>query len=179
MDTPVELATFGGGCFWCTEAVFSKLRGVSQVTSGYMGGHLANPSYNDVCSGRSGHVEVIQLEFAPSIISYAKLLEVFFSSHDPTTLDRQGNDVGPQYRSAVFCHTPQQAVQAVAFITQLEQGGQFRSPIVTEIRDADHFYPAEDYHQRYFEQHPLQPYCAIVIRPKVEKAARLFADWQG
>lgn len=178
MDTPVELATFGGGCFWCTEAVFSKLRGVNQVTSGYMGGHQANPSYDDVCSGRSGHAEVIQLAFSPSTISYNTLLEVFFASHDPTTPNRQGNDTGPQYRSVIFCHTPQQAAQARAFIAHLEQTGQFSSSIVTEIGNASRFYPAEDYHQRYFEQHPQQPYCSVVIRPKVEKTTHLFAEWQ-
>lgn len=174
MTTHMELATFGGGCFWCLEAVFVKLRGIGQVVSGYMGGHTPNPDYDQVCSGRSGHAEVVQIQFDPATISYETLLQVFFTIHDPTTLNRQGNDVGSQYRSVIFYHTPQQRDAATAVLA--EQSAAWPSPIVTALQPADTFYPAEHYHQRYFEHNPNQPYCAIVVEPKVSKAQHLFAE---
>ena len=174
MTSHMELATFGGGCFWCLEAVFHKLRGVDRVVSGYMGGHTPNPDYDQVCSGRSGHAEVIQIQFDPASISYETLLQVFFSIHDPTTLTRQGNDVGSQYRSVIFYHTPQQREAATATLAQ--QSAIWGSPVVTELQAADSFYPAEHYHQRYFDLNPNQPYCAIVAEPKVRKAQHLFAE---
>lgn len=174
MTTHLELATFGGGCFWCLEAVFVKLRGVAQVVSGYMGGHTPNPDYDQVCSGRSGHAEVVQIHYDPAAINYETLLQIFFSIHDPTTLNRQGNDVGSQYRSAIFYHTPQQ--REAATVTLAEQSAAWLSPVVTELQPAETFYPAEHYHQRYFELNPNQPYCAIVVKPKVRKAQHLFAE---
>lgn len=174
MTTHLELATFGGGCFWCLEAVFVKLRGVAQVVSGYMGGHTPNPDYDQVCSGRSGHAEVVQIHYDPAAINYETLLQIFFSIHDPTTLNRQGNDVGSQYRSAIFYHTPQQ--REAATVTLAEQSAAWLSPVVTELQPAETFYPAEHYHQRYFELNPNQPYCAIVVEPKVRKAQHLFSE---
>lgn len=174
MTTHLELATFGGGCFWCLEAVFVKLRGVDQVVSGYMGGHTPNPDYDQVCSGRSGHAEVVQIHYDPAAINYETLLQIFFSIHDPTTLNRQGNDVGSQYRSVIFYHTPQQ--REAATVTLAEQSAAWLSPLVTELQLAETFYPAEHYHQRYFELNPNQPYCAIVVEPKVRKAQHLFAE---
>ena len=176
MTNHTELATFGGGCFWCLEAVIQKLPGVSHVVSGYMGGHTPNPDYDQVCSGRSGHAEVVQILFAPATISYDTLLQVFFSIHDPTTLNRQGNDVGSQYRSVIFHHTPQQ--RETATVVLAEQSAVWPSPVVTELLPAETFYPAEHYHQRYFELNPNQPYCAIVVEPKVRKARQLFAKLQ-
>ncbi|MFO1385271.1 MAG: peptide-methionine (S)-S-oxide reductase MsrA [Chitinivorax sp.] len=174
MTTHLELATFGGGCFWCLEAVFVKLRGVDQVVSGYMGGHTPNPDYDQVCSGRSGHAEVVQIHYDPAAINYETLLQIFFSIHDPTTLNRQGNDVGSQYRSVIFYHTPQQ--REAAIVTLAEQSATWLSPVVTELQPAETFYPAEHYHQRYFELNPNQPYCAIVVEPKVRKAQHLFSE---
>lgn len=176
MTIPMELATFGGGCFWCLEAVFQNLRGVSQVISGYMGGHTPKPDYDQVCSGRSGHAEVVQIQFDPATISYDTLLQVFFSIHDPTSLNRQGNDVGSQYRSVIFHHTPQQRQMALAALAQ--QAAVWPSPVVTELHAAETFHTAEHYHQRYFELNPNQPYCAIVVEPKVRKAQHLFAELQ-
>lgn len=173
-----ELATFGGGCFWCTEAVFQRLRGVMQVSPGYMGGTTSDPTYEQVCTGRSGHAEVIRIEFDPQQIGFAQLLEVFFATHDPTTLNRQGNDVGTQYRSVIFFHSPQQQQTATDHIEQLQQGRHYSAPIVTEVSPATTFYPAEDYHHRYFELHSTQPYCAIVVQPKLDKARKLFAELQ-
>ena len=170
MTSPTgELATLGGGCFWCVEAVFDQLEGVSDVVSGYAGGHLANPTYRQICDGNTGHAEVIQLRFDPLKLSYRELLEVFFSAHDPTTLNRQGNDVGPQYRSAIFYHSEEQQRTAVALIVELNAAHAFARPIVTEVTATAHFYPAEDYHQEYFTRNGGQPYCQFVVAPKVAK----------
>ena len=174
-DEPkLEKATFGSGCFWCTEAVFKELRGVSSVVSGYSGGSVANPSYEQVCGGRTGHAEVVQITYDPAEITYLELLEVFWRTHDPTTLNRQGHDVGTQYRSVVFYHDDGQRQAAEQIKSRLADSGAFESPIVTEISPATTFYPAEDYHQNYFEQHPGQGYCAAVIRPKVDKFRAAF-----
>ena len=170
MTSPTgELATLGGGCFWCVEAVFDQLEGVSDVVSGYTGGHLANPTYRQICDGNTGHAEVIQLRFDPLKLSYRELLEVFFSAHDPTTLNRQGNDVGPQYRSAIFYHSEEQQRTAVALIVELNAAHAFARPIVTEVAAAARFYPAEAYHQEYFARNSGQPYCQFVVAPKVAK----------
>lgn len=171
-----ELATLGGGCFWCTEAVFDLLDGVSDVVSGYMGGHVLNPTYRQVCSGDTGHAEVVQVRFDPARVSFREVLEVFFSSHDPTTLNRQGNDIGTQYRSVVFYHTPEQQATATALIAELNERAIWPKPIVTEISPAAVFYPAEDYHQEYFAQNGRQPYCQMVVAPKVAKFRKQYAD---
>jgi peptide-methionine (S)-S-oxide reductase len=168
------LATLGGGCFWCLEAVFLELRGVHAVKSGYAGGHVEHPTYEQVCGKRTGHAEVVQVEFDPSEISYAELLEVFFTIHDPTTPDRQGNDVGPQYRSAIFTHDEEQARVAREQLAAAQ--AHWESPIVTEIRPLDRFWPAEAYHDRYFERNPQNPYCAVVVAPKVAKARKRFVE---
>ncbi len=165
----VETATFAGGCFWCLEAVFEQLKGVEKSVSGYAGGTQANPSYAEVCTGRTGHAEVVQLTFDPAQVSYRDLLNVFFSIHDPTTLDRQGADVGSQYRSAIYSHTPEQKAIAEETIQDLEARRLWPNPIVTEVVPLDVFYPAEDYHQGYFRAHPYQGYCQMVIAPKVAK----------
>lgn len=170
-----ETAVLGGGCFWCTEAVFQRLRGVVSVRPGYAGGPGANPSYEQVCTGRSGHVEVVEVTFDPALISFAKLLEVFFTTHDPTTPDRQGNDVGPQYQSAIFCQSEAQRETARGVIEALERGGVFDAPIVTRLYDAARFWPAEGYHHDYFNQHPSQGYCQFIIAPKVAKLRQAFA----
>ncbi|MBN8766485.1 MAG: peptide-methionine (S)-S-oxide reductase [Thiobacillus sp. SCN 64-317] len=170
------VVTLAGGCFWCIEPVFHRLRGVESAVSGYMGGHTSNPAYQDVCHGDTGHAEVVQLTFDPDVISFRNLLDVFFTLHDPTQLNRQGNDVGTQYRSAIFWHTPEQKVEAEAMMTELASARSFGAPIVTEIAEATTFYPAEDYHQRYFEQNPNQPYCKFVVAPKVAKAEAKFAE---
>lgn len=173
-DTPRdELATFGGGCFWCIETVFNRLNGVQSAISGYSGGDSPNPTYEQVCSGRSGHVEVVQVRFNPAVISFETLMDVFFTIHDPTTLNRQGNDVGPQYRSVIFWHTEEQKMQAQAFMESI--AGRFSRPVVTALEPLRNFYAAEDYHQRYFEHSPGQPYCMFVVAPKVEKAESSFA----
>lgn len=166
------LATLAGGCFWCLETAFNRLRGVHDAVSGYMGGELDHPSYEQVCGGRSGHAEVVRIRFDPSVISYRELLECFFDLHDPTTLNRQGNDVGTQYRSAIFWHSPDQRAEAEALIAELSSRAAFPGRIVTELREATRFWPAEAYHQRYFEQNPNQPYCRAVVGPKVEKFSR-------
>jgi peptide-methionine (S)-S-oxide reductase len=168
------IATLAGGCFWCIESVFNRLRGVESAVSGYMGGHTANPTYADICNGDTGHAEVVQVSFDPAEISYRELLEIFFTLHDPTQLNRQGNDVGTQYRSAIFCHTPEQKLEAEAVIAELSASKQFDYSIVTEVTEAVTFYPAEDYHQGYFGQHPNQPYCQFVVAPKVVKAEAKF-----
>ncbi len=173
---PNEIATFAGGCFWCIESVFNRLRGVESAVSGYMGGHTLSPTYNDICNGDTGHAEVVQVTFDPEVISYHDLLEIFFTLHDPTQLNRQGNDVGTQYRSAVFWHTPEQKAEAKAVIAELTAAKQFDAPIVTEVTEAVMFYPAEDYHQAYFDQNPNQPYCQFVVAPKVVKARAKYAD---
>jgi peptide-methionine (S)-S-oxide reductase len=171
-----QLATFGGGCFWCTEAVFQQLKGVEKVVSGYSGGHVENPTYEQVCNKDTGHAEVIQITYDPSQITFPELLEVHFKTHDPTTLNRQGNDAGPQYRSAVFYHDDEQKQAAEYYKEKLDKSGAFSSPIVTEITQFTNFYAAEDYHQNYFNDNPYQGYCAAIIRPKVEKFREVFAD---
>jgi peptide-methionine (S)-S-oxide reductase len=170
-----ETATLAGGCFWCLEAVFRELRGVESVTSGYTGGRRPNPTYEQVCSGATGHAEVVQVVFDPSLISYRDLLNVFFTIHDPTTLDRQGNDVGTQYRSAIFTHNAEQESAAREAIAQLTKEGTWDDPIVTKIEPLTTFYPAEDYHAAYFELNAKQPYCQFVIAPKVAKARQKFS----
>ncbi len=167
-------ATFGGGCFWCLEAIFSEIQGVESVTSGFSGGHLPNPTYEQVVAGSTGHAEVVQIHFDPAAISYLKLLEVFFSVHDPTTLNRQGNDIGTQYRSAIFFHNEEQKDLANKVINRLSQDGIYDDPIVTEVTPLDAFFPASDYHQNYFERNPYQGYCQMVIGPKVEKFRKAF-----
>ena len=168
-----EVATLGGGCFWCVEAVYQDLQGVLKVESGYSGGHIDNPSYREVCSGLRRHAEVIQVTFDPAVISFKEILEVFFTVHDPTTLNRQGNDSGPQYRSAIFYHSPQQ--KAVAEEVKLASKEIWDDPIVTEITAFDKFYKAEDYHQNYYKDNPNQGYCSIVIAPKVKKFRQKWA----
>jgi methionine-S-sulfoxide reductase len=172
----IELATFGSGCFWCTEAVFDQLKGVISVESGYSGGDVLNPTYEQVCAGTTGHAEVVQVTFDPALISFADLLKVFWQTHDPTTLNRQGHDVGTQYRSAIFYHTDVQREIAEQYKQQLDASGTFRSPIVTEITKFSEFYPAEKYHQEYFQLNPTQRYCSLVIRPKVDKFRKEFKE---
>jgi peptide-methionine (S)-S-oxide reductase len=175
---PREVATLAAGCFWCVEAVFAELRGVERVESGYAGGNLPQPTYEAVCTGRTGHAEVIQITFDPEQITYRDLLEVFFATHDPTTLNRQGADVGTQYRSAVFYHSPEQRQAAEETIAALTAAQAFPAPIVTEVTPyaADNYFPAEDYHQNYFALHPTQAYCSAVIPPKLAKLRRKFAS---
>jgi peptide-methionine (S)-S-oxide reductase len=173
-ESKLELATFGGGCFWCTEAVFTELRGVRSVVSGYSGGQTINPSYEQVCSGRTGHAEVVQITFDPSEVSYEDLLEVFFKTHDPTTMNRQGHDVGTQYRSVIYFQNDAQRSVAEKIKQELDRSGAFGTPIVTEILPLTSFYPAEGYHQDYFRRNPEQGYCAAVIRPKVDKFRAVF-----
>lgn len=172
----LELATFGSGCFWCTEAFFQRLKGVEKVASGYSGGKIKNPTYREVCSGLTGHAEVIQVSYDPSVISYEDLLEVFFSTHDPTTLNKQGGDVGTQYRSVIFYHNEEQKKSAEQFKKQLDSSGSFGKPIVTEISPYTEFFPAEDYHQEYFNQNGEAPYCQFVIMPKLEKFKKGFKE---
>jgi peptide-methionine (S)-S-oxide reductase len=176
MSNPaLQFATLGGGCFWCLEAVFEQLRGVHKVVSGYTGGAVPNATYEDVCTGHTGHAEVVQVTFDPAEISFADLLDVFFATHDPTTLNRQGADVGTQYRSAIFCHDDEQNRIAVAKIDELNAAKIWNAPIVTQIASLEMFYPAEDYHQGYFRSHPAQGYCQAVISPKVGKFRQKFA----
>ena len=172
----MEIATLAGGCFWCLEAVFQQLKGVTKVTSGYAGGTVPNPSYEAVCTGRTGHAEVVQIEFDPAVVSYRELLDVFFVIHDPTTLNRQGVDEGTQYRSAVFYHSPQQQQEAEAVIAELEAGKVWDDPIVTEVVPLDAFYPAEEYHRDYFRRNPGQSYCRAVIAPKVAKLRKQYFE---
>ena len=164
-----EQATLAGGCFWCLEGVYEQLKGVERVVSGYSGGHLENPGYEEVCSGSTGHAEVVQVTFDPEVIGYRDLLDVFFSIHDPTTLDRQGHDVGSQYRSAIFTHSPEQEKIARSTIQELTAEKIWDDPIVTRVEPLKAFYPAESYHQDYFERNPNQPYCRAVVAPKVAK----------
>lgn len=171
-----DTATFGTGCFWCTEAVFQELKGVYKVTSGYSGGTVKNPTYEDVCSGTTGHAECLQIIYDPKVISFDELLEVFWESHDPTTLNRQGNDVGTQYRSVIFFHDAEQKRKAEEYKMKLDKSGAYNNPIVTEISPFNHFYAAEDYHQDYYRLHGSQPYCTFVIRPKVEKFEKVFKN---
>jgi peptide-methionine (S)-S-oxide reductase len=169
-----EVATLAGGCFWCLEAVFEELQGVEKSVSGYMGGHVDKPTYNAVCSGTTGHAEVVQVTFDPAKLSYADLLRVFFTIHDPTTLDRQGADVGSQYRSAIYTHSSDQATAAKAVIAELTAAGLWSKPVVTEVTPASTFYPAEEYHQSYFRNNANQPYCAFTVAPKVAKFRKEF-----
>ena len=171
-----QLATFGGGCFWCTEAVFQKLRGVSKVVSGYTAGETENPTYQQICTGTTGHAEVIQITFDPELISFDDLLDVFFATHDPTTLNQQGADRGTQYRSIVLAHDDAQHAAAEEKIRALDASGEFSNPIVTQIEPIGTFYPAEGYHQDYFNQNPAQPYCLAVIPPKLAKLKAKFED---
>lgn len=170
----METATLGSGCFWCTEAVFQQLKGVSSVVSGYSGGHIDNPSYEQVSTGRTGHAEVCQIQFDPDQISYEALLEVFFDTHDPTTLNRQGNDIGTQYRSVIFYHSEKQRETAERVKLELDKSGTWKNPIVTEIVPFKKFYPAEDYHQNYYRNNPNQGYCRVVIAPKLSKFQKVF-----
>lgn len=169
-----ETATFGGGCFWCTEAIFKSLKGVEIVESGYSGGKLKNPTYKEVCSGETGHAEVIQITFDPTVIGFRELLEVFWETHDPTTLNRQGADVGTQYRSVVFYHSPQQKEAAERYKTELNKENVYNKPVVTEITPLDKFWPAEKYHQDYYANNSTQGYCQMVIVPKLEKFRKIF-----
>lgn len=162
-------ATFGGGCFWCTEAVYKELKGIQRVESGYAGGHVKNPTYKEVCSGTTGHAEVIQVVYDPAVISFVELMEVFFYTHDPTTLNRQGNDVGTQYRSVVFYHNQEQKAQAEKYIQLLNSEKAYAKPVVTQVSPYTNYYAAENYHQDYYEQNAAQPYCQVMIKPKLEK----------
>ncbi|QPC80809.1 peptide-methionine (S)-S-oxide reductase MsrA [Phototrophicus methaneseepsis] len=166
---PLETATLAGGCFWCLEAVYDQLKGVQDVVSGYAGGHIQNPTYQQVCTGNTGHAEVVQVKYDPEMITFQDLLDVFFTIHDPTTLNRQGNDIGTQYRSAIYYHTPEQKEIAEATIANVNASDVWQNPVVTEVTPIDTFYPAEDYHQEYFENNPNQGYCTVVIAPKVAK----------
>ena len=172
----LKKATFGGGCFWCTEAVFKALAGVHAVESGYSGGHVENPTYKDVCTGTTGHAEVVQIVYDPKAIKFDELLEVFWRTHDPTTLNRQGPDEGTQYRSVVFYHDDQQKKIAEEYKNKLNDAKAFGSPIVTQIAPLENYYPAEDYHQDYYELNGRQPYCQLVIAPKIEKFKKVFAE---
>ncbi|NNE68334.1 MAG: peptide-methionine (S)-S-oxide reductase MsrA [Pyrinomonadaceae bacterium] len=172
----LETATLAGGCFWCTEAVFDALRGVEDVVSGYSGGHTENPTYQEVCAETTGHAEAVQLKFDPSEITYKELLQIFFATHDPTTLNRQGNDVGESYRSAIFYHSENQKKIAEELIEEIEEEGIFSDPVVTEVTEFTNFYDAEDYHQDYYANNPNQGYCAAVVGPKVAKFRKVFAD---
>jgi peptide-methionine (S)-S-oxide reductase len=171
-----ETATLGGGCFWCTEAIFKSLKGVDRVESGYSGGHTKNPTYKEVCTGETGHAEVIQVTFDPKVISFDEILEVFFETHDPTSLNRQGADAGTQYRSVIFYHSPEQKEKAEAYKAQLNKENVFNKPIVTEIKAFDKFYKAENYHQNYFANNRSQGYCQFVIVPKIEKFKKIFKN---
>jgi peptide-methionine (S)-S-oxide reductase len=172
----MEVATLAGGCFWCLEAIFDELEGVERVVSGYSGGKTANPSYKEVCGGRTGHAEAVQVVFNPKVISYREVLAVFFSMHDPTTLNRQGDDVGTQYRSVIFYHDDKQKAIAEQLIKELNSAKIWNAPIVTEVTPFISFYPAEDYHQNYFQQNAAQPYCQVVIAPKLAKFRQHYSD---
>lgn len=169
-----EIATLGGGCFWCLEAVYQELKGVQQVESGYTGGQVPSPTYEAVCSGNTGHAEVVRLSFDPQVVSYREILEIFFTIHDPTTLNRQGNDVGTQYRSVIYFHSPEQHATAKQVIA--EMANVWDAPIVTELKPAETYYKAEDLHQNYFRRNPMQGYCAFVVAPKVAKFRQMFKD---
>ena len=171
-----EVTTLGGGCFWCLEAVYDELNGVESVESGYTGGKTPNPTYRDICNGNTGHAEVVQLVFDPNTISFKEILQVFFTIHDPTTLNRQGADVGTQYRSAIFYHTPEQQATAEEVIKEIAQAGIWKDPIVTEVTPTTKFYKAEDYHQEYYKYNSGQPYCQVVISPKVAKFRKTFVE---
>lgn len=175
-DSKIQLATFGSGCFWCSEAIFERVKGVVSVVSGYSGGKKDNPTYEDVCSGKTGHAEVVQISFDPSIVSYDELLEIFWKTHDPTTLNRQGADIGTQYRSVIFYHDDEQMKKAENYKSELNKAKVWKDPIVTEISPFKKFYPAEKYHQDYYEQNPNQGYCSFVITPKIEKFEKVFKN---
>jgi peptide-methionine (S)-S-oxide reductase len=172
-----QTIVLGGGCFWCTESVFVRVKGVLDVESGYCNGHVVRPTYEQVCTGATGHTEVVKLVFDPDVIDLRQLLQIFFAVHDPTTLNRQGHDAGTQYRSGIYCTTPEQERQARDFITELTQAGVFDEPIVTEVQALANYWPAEDYHQDFFERNPTQGYCLAVATPKVMKLRQVFADW--
>lgn len=172
----LETATLAAGCFWCVEAVFDDLKGVEDVVSGYSGGHVKNPSYEAVCSETTGHAEAVQIKFDPEAISYADLLRIYFTVHDPTTLNRQGNDIGESYRSAIFTHSPEQEHTAREIIEEIEEAGLYPNDIVTEVTPFTNFYPAENYHQEYFARNPSQGYCSAVVAPKVNKFRKMYAD---
>jgi peptide-methionine (S)-S-oxide reductase len=172
----LETATLAAGCFWCVEAVFDDLKGVDDVVSGYAGGHTENPTYREVCDGNTGHAEVAQIKFDPTVISFKDVLRVFFSVHDPTTMNRQGNDIGTQYRSAIFYHNDEQKRDAEEVIREITDEGVYDDPIVTEVAPFEKFWPAEDYHQEYFANNPNQPYCQAIVSPKVRKFRAKFAD---
>jgi peptide-methionine (S)-S-oxide reductase len=176
MSLDMDTITLGAGCFWCVEAIFESINGVENVTSGYSGGAIKNPSYKEVCAGRTGHAEVCQIEYNSEVVSLVKILEVFWQVHDPTTLNRQGGDVGTQYRSAIFYHTEEQKEIATEVFNKLDDSGAFIDPIVTEITEFTNFFPAEDYHQNYFELNGEQPYCRAIVRPKLEKFKKAFSD---
>jgi peptide-methionine (S)-S-oxide reductase len=176
MSTQREVATLAGGCFWCLEAVYDQLRGVLEAESGYAGGNVVNPTYEQVCTGRTGHAEVVQITFDPQQVSYGDLLKVFFTIHDPTTLNRQGNDVGTQYRSAIYYHSDEQKQIAQQVIKELGEANLWPNPIVTEVTPLDKYYPAEDYHQEYFANNPNQPYCRAVVAPKVGKFRKYYFE---
>ena len=173
---PTEVATLAGGCFWCLEAVYDQLKGVEDVVSGYSNGHVRNPSYQQVSTGMTGHAEVVQIRYNPQEVSFRDLLNIFFTIHDPTTLNRQGNDVGTQYRSAIFYHTPEQKATAEQVIAELEAAHVWDDPIVTEIAPVENFSVAEDYHQEYFARNPYQPYCRVVVAPKVAKFRKQYFE---
>jgi peptide-methionine (S)-S-oxide reductase len=172
----IETATLGAGCYWCVEAIFQRIKGITSVESGFSGGHVENPSYREVCTGTTGHAEVCQIKFDPQIISYIELLEIFFKIHDPTTLNRQGNDIGTQYRSIIFYHNEKQRQLAIEIKEKLEKANIWEDPIVTEIVPFVAFYKAEDYHQNYYNKNPQQPYCNFVITPKIEKFEKVFKE---
>ena len=172
-----EVAVFGGGCFWCTEAVFKMVRGVTSVGPGYAGGTVVNPTYEQVCDGNTGHAEVIRIEYDPSAVAYETLLTIFFGSHDPTTLNRQGNDVGTQYRSVVFYTTPEQKAKAEQFIKDIDTSSTEGKPVVTEVVPLTNYYPAESYHDDYYARNKSAPYCQVIINPKLEKVQKKFADF--
>lgn len=172
----IEQATLGGGCFWCIDVLFQKLKGVKKVVSGYAGGNIEDPSYEVICSGKSGHAEVIQIYFDPQIVSYKELIEIFFTVHDPTTLNRQGNDMGTQYRSAIFYHDDNQKIVAEEVMDNIGREGIWNNPLVTEITALDKFYPAEKYHQNYYNENSKQPYCQFVIAPKVAKFRKMYLE---
>jgi peptide-methionine (S)-S-oxide reductase len=175
-NSELETATFGSGCFWCSEAIFERVKGVTSVASGYAGGKIENPSYEEVCTGKTEHAEVIQIKFDPSVVSFDELLEIFWKTHDPTTLNRQGADVGTQYRSVIFYHNGDQKKKAESYKNELNKAGIWKDPIVTEISPHTNFYVAENYHQDYYEQNPNKGYCSFVITPKIEKFEKVFKD---
>ncbi len=176
MSKDLQKATLGGGCFWCTEAIYLELKGVVDVKPGYSGGHVKNPTYKQVCDGTTGHAEVVQITFDPEVVSYSEILEVFFMTHDPTTLNRQGNDVGPQYRSAIFYHNEEQKEVAESVIGLFEKEEVYSKPIVTEVTEFEKFYIAEDYHINYYARNKTQGYCQFVVAPKLEKFKKIFKD---